>query len=143
MTQTTSNTDITPTTPSTDIALTSLSTGATVGIAVGVTGTIVLFVGALAGVLLYCCIGKHQSQLKSASSSYQQQQTEPQYREVQADPEYEYVNSGEEIELRENVAYKPVQMIKLRENVAYGPVQYWFATLLLTLLFRNNFHFIN
>ena len=129
MTQTTPNTDITPTTPSaptilsTDVTPTSLSTGATVGIAVGVTGTIILVVGALAGVLLYCCISKHQSQLKAASPSYQQQQTDPEYEEVQTDPMYEVpATSGAEIELRENVAYKPVQMIELRENVAYGPV---------------------
>ena len=87
---------------------------------------IVVLVGALAGVLVCHCINKYMylSQLKPESSSYQQQQTEPQYGEVQADPEYEYVNSGEEIELRENVAYDPVQRIELRENVAYGPVQH-------------------
>ena len=132
MTQTTPNTDITtpstataPTILNTNIAPTSLSTGATVGIAVGVTGTIILVVGALAGVLLYCCISKHQSQLKSASTSYQQQQTDPEYEEVQTDPMYKApATSSAEIELRENVAYKPVQMIELRENVAYGPLQH-------------------
>ena len=125
MTQTTPNTDITPTTPSTDIAQTTLSTGTTVGIAVGITGTIILLVGALAAVLVYHCISKHRSQLKSASTSYQQQQTDPEYEEVQTDPKYEVpVTSGAEIELRENVAYEPVQIIELRENMAYGPVEH-------------------
>ena len=124
MTQTTPNTDITPTILRRDIAPTSLSIGVTVGIAVGVTGTIILLLGALAAVLVYHCISKHQSQLKPKSTSYQQQQTDPEYAEVQAAQEYEYVNSGAEIELRENVAYQPVRMIELRENVAYGPVQH-------------------
>ena len=124
MTQTTPNTDITTTTLSTNIAPTSLSTGATVGIAVGVTGTIILVVGVLAGVLLYHCLSKQRSQLKPELASYQQQLT--QYEEVQADPEYEVpATSRAEIELRENVAYHhPVQKIELRENVAYEPVQY-------------------
>ena len=84
----------------------------------------VVLVGALAGILVCHWMNKYLSQLKPESSSYQQQQTEPQYGEVQADPEYEYVTSGAEIELRENVAYDPVQRIELRENVAYGPVQH-------------------
>ena len=99
------------------------------GIAVGVTGTIILLLGALAAVLVYHLISKHRlqlkPQLKSASSSYQQQQTDPEYEEVQAAQEYEVpVTSQTEIELRENVAYAPVQMIELRENVAYGPAQH-------------------
>ena len=95
------------------------------GIAVGVTGTIIL-VGVLAGVLLYHCLSKHRSQLKPELASYQQQLTDLQYEKVQADPEYEVpATSRAEIELRENVAYHhPVQKIELRENVAYEPVQY-------------------
>ena len=57
--------------------------------------------------------------------SHQQQQTDPVYEEVQADPKREIpITSGTEIELRENVAYEPVQRIELRENVAYGPAQH-------------------
>ena len=124
MTQTTPNTDITPTTLSTNIAPTSLSTDATVGIAVGLTGTIILLVGVLSAVLLYHYTSKHRSQHKPESASYQQQQTNPEYEEVQAGPEYEVpATIKAEIELRENVAYHPVQKIELRENVAYGPLQ--------------------
>ena len=64
------------------------------------------------------------------------------YEEVQADPQREIpITSGTEIELRENVAYEPVQKIELRENVAYGPARHWFATSLPTLLFITSFPF--
>ena len=80
----------------------TITIGVAVGIAV-VTGIIAFVVGAIVGVLLYHCISKHQSaQLKPESSSYQQQQTEPEY-EMPA-------TSGEEkLELRDNVAYLPVR----------------------------------
>ena len=87
--------------------------GAIVGIAVG--GTITLIVGVLAGVLLFCCIIKHLS--KPKSSSHQKQKAGPVYEEVHA-------TSGEgKIDLRENVAYGPVQTIELEANEAYGHVQ--------------------
>ena len=83
-----------------------------------VTGTIALIIGFLAGVLLFYCISKQRSQSpKTESFSQQQQQAGPVYEQVLA-------TSGEgNMELRENVAYGPVQRIELRENVAYGPVQ--------------------
>ena len=105
----------------TDIALTSLSTDATLstGVAVGIaiiTGTIALVVGVLAGVLLHHCIIKYQSQSsKPESSSHQQRQAGPEYEEVPVD---------KKIELRENVAYGPAQSIELRVNEAYGNVQH-------------------
>ena len=102
----------------------TVCTGATVGIAVGVTCTIIIMflVGALVAVLLYHCISKHRLQLKLVSSSFQQQQTGLNHEEVQAAQEYEVpVTSGAEIEIKENTAYGPVQQIELRENVAYGP----------------------
>ena len=101
VTPTTLSTGVTPTTLSTGVTPTSLSIGSTVGIAVGVTGTIILLVGALVGVLLYCCIGKHRSQLKHESSSHELQQTDPE-NEVPA-------TSGKEIELEGNMAYEPAQ----------------------------------
>ena len=107
---------ITPTTVITTVAPTILSTAATLEIAIVVTGASAFVVGALAGVLLYHCIRKHRSQLKPELSSHQQQQTDPEY-EIPA-------TSGEEIELRKNMAYDPVQRIELRGNVAYGPVQH-------------------
>ena len=108
---------ITPITHITDVAPTTLTTVATLEIAVVVTGASAFVIGALVGILLYHCVSKHRSQLKPESSSHHQQQ--------QADPEYELpVSSGAEINLRENIAYEPVQRIELRGNVAYGPVQH-------------------
>ena len=98
-----------------DIALTSLSTGVALGIAV-ITGTIALVVGVLAGVLLHHCIIKYRSQSSKAdSTSHQQQQTGPEYEEVPVD---------KKIELRENVAYGPAQSIELKVSEAYGHVQH-------------------
>ena len=97
---------------------TTLSTGASVGITAVVIATITLIVGFLAGVLVYHCISKHQSQSsKPKSSSHQQQQAAvPQQR---AGPEYEEV-----VELKENVAYGPAQSIELKPCEAYVPVQH-------------------
>ena len=108
---------ITLTTLITDIVPTIHTTAATLEIAVVVTGVSAFIIGALAGVLLYHCISKHRSaQLKLESSTDQQQQTEPEY-------EMPATSGKEEVKLRKNMAYDPVQRIELRGNVAYGPVQ--------------------
>ena len=110
-----------------------LTVSAAVGVTVACIAVVIFIAVIVAAVVIYHCISKHHSQLNSASTSYQQQQTE--YEEVQAAQEYEVpVTSGAEIELRENMAYGPVQPIELREN---GPIQHWFATSLPTLLFRK------
>ena len=84
-----------------------INTGVTINVAVGttvvVTGTIAFVVGVLAGILLYHCISKYRSQLKAESSSHQQQQTDPEYEAVPA------TSGKEKFELRENIAYEPVQ----------------------------------
>ena len=98
---------------------TTFSTATSVGVTSVVISTITLTVGFLAGVLVYYCISKHQSQSsKPESSSHQQQQTViPQQR---AGPEYEEV-----VELKENVAYGPAQQsIELKACEAYMPVQH-------------------
>ena len=111
ITLTTLTTDNTPTTIITNKTPTTRSAVATLEIATVVTGASAFVVGVLAGVLLFHCISKYQSQLKPESSSHQQQQTDPEY-EVPA-------TSGKEIELRKNMAYESVQRIELRGNVAY------------------------
>ena len=64
------------------------------------------------------CHKEHTHSPEPESFSQQQQQAGPVYEQVLA-------TSGEgSMELRENVAYRPVQRIELRENVAYGPVQH-------------------
>ena len=82
---------------------TGVTINVAVGIAVVVTGTIALVVGVLAGVLVYHCISKHRSHLKPELSSHQKQQTDPEYEEVSA------TSGKEKFELRENIAYEPVQ----------------------------------
>ena len=101
---------------------TTFCTCPAVEVAAAVTGTITLVIGVLTGVLmgglLFYCISKHQSQSsKPETSSHQQQQAAvPQHR---AGPEYEEV-----VELKENMAYGPVQSIELKACEAYVPVQH-------------------
>ena len=84
-------------------------------VAAAVAGTIAFVIGVLAGfvagVLIFC----HRSQTsKPEPSSHQQRQAGPVYEQV----------SAEKLELRENVAYGPVQSIELRTNQAYEHVQH-------------------
>ena len=100
-----------------DNAQTTISIDATIGIAVGVTTA--LAVGVLAGIFLYHCISKHQSQSsKPETSTHQQQQAGPEYEDVSA------TRVERKIELRENVAYGPAQKIELQQNEAYQHVQH-------------------
>ena len=97
---------------------TTLSTAVSVGITAVVIATIVLIVGFLAGVLVYHCINKHQTQnSKPETSSHQQQQAT--VLQQRAGPEYEEV-----VELKENMAYVPAQSIELKACEAYVPVQH-------------------
>ena len=100
-----------------DSVQTTFSTCPAVEVVAAITGTIALVTGSLAGflagVLLYHCINSHRSQSYKLSSHQQRQ----------AGPVYEGV-SAEKLELRENVAYGPVQKIELRTNQAYGHVQH-------------------
>ena len=103
-----------------DNVQTTCSTCPAVEIATAVAGTIALAVGVLAGfvagVLVYHCISNHQSQSsKPEPSSHQQQQ---------ASPVYEQVPAEKKLQLRENVAYGPVQSIELRTNQAYEHMQH-------------------
>jgi len=73
-----------------------------VGITAGVTGITTFVIGVLTGALVYHCISKKKSKSK--------QQTAPDYERT------------DKIELRENMAYGPVQKVEVRENVTYEPV---------------------
>ena len=84
-----------------------------------VTGTTALTVGLLAGVLLYYCISKHRSQITKVSSHQQQQAVSPS-EEVCA----QTISQEEKIDQRENLAYGSMQEIELRANEAYAPVQH-------------------
>ena len=98
----------------------SLTTGATVGIAVA-TATVVAFItgalaGFLAGALVFYSISKHRSQsFKPEPPSHQQQQISSSNPLRKTEPEYE-----EMIELRQNTAYEPAETgIDMRANEAY------------------------
>ena len=78
------------------------------GITTVVTGITTFVIGVLTTVVVYHCISK------SRSKKYKpEQQTAPDYEPT------------DKIELRENMAYGPVQKteFEVRENVAYGRVQ--------------------
>ena len=86
-----------------------------------VIGFIALIVGILTGVWLHHCIINHRRQTsKHVPSPHQQHQKTVSSSNPlpQTGPEYEEI-----MELRENMAYKPVQTMKLRKNEAYGPVE--------------------
>ena len=81
----------------------SLSTTAVVGIAVANSSLAFFLVGFLTGVLVYHCINKYRLRSpKHESSSQLQRQAGPVYEEVTSTIE-------EKIELRENMAYGPMQ----------------------------------
>ena len=86
---------------------------------IGVGSTIALIVGVLAGALLFYFITKHWCQSsKPETSPHQQQQAGPLYEDVRATSGYR------KIDLKENVAYGPVQTIELKANEAYGHVHH-------------------
>ena len=96
------------------------NTATTLEITAAVTSIIAFVVGALAGVLVYHCIRKHQSRLTTVLSSHHQQK---------ADLEYDYVTSGVGNKRREIAGYDTVQRIELKANVAYKPAEHWFPNL--------------
>ena len=77
--------------------------------------------GAVCGILLTVCISrwnKKRRSSKPAPNTQEQQQAAVVYEEVDT--------QNKKIELKENVAYRPVkqdQEFELKENVAYGPVK--------------------
>ena len=99
----------------------SLSTTATIAIAAIVCSLVTFIAGALCVVLLTVCISRwnkkgHGSKL--APNTQEQQQAAAVYEEVDT--------QTKKIELKENVAYGPVnqdQPFELKENVAYGPLK--------------------
>ena len=59
----------------------------------------------------------------------------PMHQQQQAGPEYEEVPAEKKLELRENVAYRPVQSIELRINqgIMARPVQHWLVVIVQQL----------
>lgn len=106
--------------------------GAAVGIAEEVTGIDHYSCCWSSSVSLYT--RKHCPQNPKPKSSTHQQQVDPEYDELHA-------TSGEESTgLRENMAYGSLMRIELRENVAYEPVQHWYTQPQWTLFLYNTRH---
>lgn len=92
----------------------SLTIGATVGMTVVITAIVIILAEALVGIFLFYCINKHKSQSsKTDPSSHQQHQAVSSSNALQqTGPVYEEVpiaDQNEKIELKENMAYGPVQ----------------------------------
>ena len=104
-------------------AMEFLNISTAVGIAVASTTVVIFIAGLLAGILVYHCISKHQSQGSKSESfpSQQQQQTISSANPLQqTGPEY-----AEVIKLRLTRAYEDTQTgIEMRSNEAYQPMQH-------------------
>ena len=81
-----------------------LIASARLGIAIASTSVVIFIIGFLAGVLVYHCISKHQSQSSKPEpcSSQQLQAVSSSCSLPQTGPEYEKV-----MEMKENMAYRP------------------------------------
>ena len=99
----------------------SLSTATAVAITAIVCSLVAFITGTLCGALITVCISrwnKKRRSSKPAPNTQEQQQAAVVYEEVDT--------QNKKIELKENVAYRPVkqdQKIELKENVAYGPLK--------------------
>ena len=97
----------------------STTCGLIAGTVVGMSITIFLMsfsVGALLAALLTycCCVRKEKSSGQSHSSPSEGPQPAPVYDEV----------GTVKLEVKENVAYGPVDKLELKQNPSYGPVRH-------------------
>ena len=92
--------------------------GLSAGTAVGISITIFLVsfsVGVvLATFITYCCVRRRKSSGKRHSTPSEGPQPAPVYDEVGAG----------KLELKENVAYGPVDKLEMKQNPSYGPVRH-------------------
>ena len=92
--------------------------GLSAGAAVGMSITIFLVsfsTGALlAALITYCCVIRGKSSGQPHPSSSEGPQCAPLYDEVVAG----------KLEVKENVAYGPVDTLEMKQNPSYGPVQH-------------------
>ena len=100
--------------PEPQSATAGLSAGAVVGISI-----IIFLLSFSAGVLLaalttYCCMRRRG---KSSSKPHSTPSEAP-----QPAPVYDEVGAGK-LELKENVAYGPVDKLEMKQNPSYGPVR--------------------
>ena len=92
----------------------AISVGAAVAISVVLSSLVSFSTGALLAVLLtYCCVRRRKK------SSWRPHLTS--LEDTQPAPVYDEVGAGK-LELKENVAYGPVDALEMTQNPSYGPV---------------------
>ena len=92
----------------------AISAGATVAISVVLSSLVSFSVGALlAALITYCCMRSR------GKSSWQPHLTSSE--DTQPAPVYDEVVAGK-LEVKENVAYGPVDTLEMKQNPSYGPV---------------------
>ena len=92
-----------------------ISVGATVAISVVLSSLVSFSVGVLlAAFLTYCCCVRRRKK-----SSWRPHLTS--LEDTQPVPVYDEVVAGK-LELKENVAYGPVDKLEMTQNPSYGPV---------------------
>ena len=95
----------------------AISVGAAVAISVVVSSLVSFSVGALlAALITYCCCVRKRG--KSSGQSQVSSSEGP-----QPAPVYDEVVAGK-LEVKQNVAYGPVETLELKQNPSYGPVRH-------------------
>ena len=94
----------------------AISVGAAVAISVVLSSLVSFSAGALLATLLTycCCVRREKSSGQLHPSPSEGPQPAPLYNEVVAG----------KLELKENVAYGPVDKLEMKQNPSYGPVRH-------------------
>ena len=95
----------------------AISVGTAVAISVVISSLVSFSAGALlAALLTYCCCVRRRG--KSSGQPYLPPSEDP-----QPAPVYDEVVAGQ-LEVKENVAYGPVETLEMKQNPSYGPVRH-------------------
>ena len=93
----------------------TISVGAAVAISVFLSSLVSFSAGTLLAALLTYCVRRRQ---KSSGQPHPSPSEDP-----QPAPVYDEVVAGK-LEVKENVAYGPVETLEMKQNPSYGPVQH-------------------
>ena len=95
----------------------AISVGAAVAISVVLSSLVSFSAGALlAALITYCCCVRRRG--KSSGQSHPSPSEGP-----QPAPVYDEVVAGK-LEVKQNVAYGPVETLEMKQNPSYGPVRH-------------------
>ena len=94
----------------------AISVGAAVAISVVVSSLVSFSVGALLAALITCCCVRRRG--KSSGQPHPSSSEGPQHA-----PLYDEVVAGK-LEVKQNVAYGPVETLEMKQNPSYGPVRH-------------------